>query len=564
MPKPLLLLLLVASTLLGGCIARDPLGEDEDSDASYAAEASGPVVRSGAPTEVWSVENAWEDRATPSAKLAGIAWEANSGLSWEEKFARWIETMELMPSASGWGQTITITTPYGGKKLPGPTLECAEVALMMRATFASWYKLPFFIRGWDSTAKKTIYAGHMGFVDASGNNVGSFPAFKTKYKDYEKSWKPGDAWPSDAVLRSRRLGNDDAVTFLTDAAGNPLGAGAYFDELFLNKRTGHFMRMLLLFFGSVNLADGSNMFHVEPESARAGDVLVERWQKIGIGHTIPVLRVSSPLEGKLAIEVATGSMPRRQPRFEDALSARRYFTMKETGGEGTASDGSEFAKLGGGLRRWRAPIAKGGRWVNVVPASSLEAYIPDADTAAVAARPARFDEILVTGSPEEAKAALVSVIEGARVHLLAHPASCSARTNREKAFEDLYELADKLGVTQADLDAELRTEADYVFAPLVYEESKTCCWNSTTAAMAEIVLDLARVEREEAEAAGECRAPTVFTAREDGYALWANHAKAIGREADWLAWTEDEPCEQRDVGEDLAADFSATPSCVML
>lgn len=564
MLKPLVLLLLVASTVLAGCITQDPLAGDENSDTSYAAEASGPLVRKGAPTEVWSVENAWEDRMTPSAKLAGIAWEANSGLSWEEKFARWIETMELMPSASGWGQTITITTPFGGKKLPGPTLECAEVALMMRATFASWYKLPFFIRGWDSASKKTLYAGHMGFVDASGNNVGNFPAFKTKYADYEKSWKVGDAWPSDAVLRSRRLGTDDAVSFLTDAAGQPLGAGAYFDELFLNKRTGHFMRMLLLFYGSVNLADGSNMFHVEPESARAGDVVLERWQKIGIGHTIPVLRVTAPLEGKLAIEVATGSMPRRQPRYEDALSARRYFTMEETGGEGTASDGSEYAKLGGGLRRWRTPINKGGRWVNVVPQGSLDAYIPDSNTAAIAARPTRFDELLITGSPEEAKAALVSVIEGARAHLLEHPASCSARTNRENAFADLYELSGKLGVTPADIDAELRTEADHVFAPLVYEESKTCCWNSTTAAMAEIVLDLAKVEREEAEAAGECREPTVFKAREDGYALWANHAKAIGREADWLVWSEDEPCEQRDVADDLPADFGATPSCSTL
>ncbi|MBK6519986.1 MAG: hypothetical protein IPG04_39105 [Polyangiaceae bacterium] len=557
MKKALLTLLLLALAILTGCEEAD----STESESSDAVSDSGPLVKRNTSTEVWAVENAWADRDTPSAKKAGVAWAENSGLSWEEKYARWIETMETMPASGGWGTTITLTTPYGDKKLPGPTLECAEVAMMMRATFASWYKLPFYLRGWDAATRKSMFAGHFGFVNSNGDPVSPFPHFRDQYKDFEKSWKPGDAWPSDAKLRAKHLGGDDTVEFLKDATGEELGAGAYFDEIYLNKRTGHFMRLLLLYFGSVNLADGSNMFHLAPEATRAGDVLLERWQKKGIGHTIPVIRVTKPLEGKLAIEVATGSMPRRQPRYEDALSARRYFTMEETGGEGTASDGNEYAKLGGGIRRWRTPINKNGRWSNDVSADSKPSYISDSDTAAIAARPARFDEILVTGSPEETKAALVSVINNARQHLVEHPASCSARSNREKAFEDLYAIADKLGTTKTALDEELRVEADYSFAPLVYEESKTCCWNSTTPAMAEIVLDFARVEREEAEAAGECREPTVFKSRADGYKLWADHAKAMGREADWLAWSEDEPCAQKDVAEDTADELDATAFC---
>ncbi len=551
-----LLLLVLALAALTGCDE-----EPTKFEASDVIDSSGPLVKKGTATEVWSADNAWSDRDTPAAKKAGIAWEENSGLSWEEKYERWVGSLESIPRASGSGTTISIKTPYGDKKLPGPTLECAEVAMMMRATFASWYHLPFFVRGWDSVNKRAMFAGHFGFVDSNGAAVSPFPAFKSNYKDYEKTWKVGDAWPSDKVLRSRRLGSDDTLGFMVGEDGEELGAGAYFDEIYLNKRTGHFMRLLLLYFGSVNLADGNNMFHIEPEATRPGDVLLERWQKKGIGHTIPVMRVTSPIEGKLAIDVATGSMPRRQPIYEDALSSRRYFTLDVTGGVGEDSEGNPYAKLGGGIRRWRTPINKGGRWVNAVPKASQDVYIEDSQVETIAARPALFDQILITGSATEQKAALVSVIQTAREHLLAHPASCSARTNREKAFEDLYEIAGQLGTTKAELDQELRVRDDYVFAPLVYEDSKTCCWNSTTSAMAEIVLDFARVEKEQAEAEQVCREPTPFRARTDGYKLWADHAKAMGREADWLAWSEDEPCSQKDVAEDHLETFAATPSC---
>ena len=74
------------------------------------------------------------------------------------------------------------------------------------------------------------------------------------------------------------------------------------------------------------------------------------------------------------------------------------------------------------------------------------------------------------------------------------PASCSARENREKAFRNLYELAQRaFGQTPRQVDEQHRILDDYVFAELVYTQSKTCCWNSTTAARprpSSIVLDL--------------------------------------------------------------------------
>jgi hypothetical protein len=97
---------------------------------------------------------------------------------------------------------------------------------------------------------------------------------------------------------------------------------------------------------------------------------------------------------------------------------------------------------------------------------------------------------------------------------------------------------------------------DYVFAELEYTASKTCCWNSTTSAMAAIVLDLAKQEEDEVAAGGQCRAPTAFRAMGtggDGFTTWLRHAKAMGLENDWRAWTEDEPCSQRAVPEDKLA-----------
>ncbi len=549
------LVLLLLGIAISGCA-----DEPDSESADIIGNSSGPVAKKNTPWEVWSADNAWTDKDTTAAKKAGVAWAANSGLTWEEKFDLWVASFESVPSEWG-GTTISIPTPFGDKKLRGPTLECAEFGMLLRAAFASWYKLPFYLRGWDASQKRYMYAGHFGFVDANGNGLTGFPKFRDQYKNYESTWSPGDAWPTDAALRLKHLGSDDTVAFLKGPNGEDVGAGAYFDELFLNKRTGHFMRLMLLYFGSINLADGSNMFPIRPEATHPGDVLLERWQKEGIGHTIPVLHVTSPIDGKLAIDVATGSMPRRQPVFEEALSSRGYFTSDATGGEGNAYDGSPYAKLGGGIRRWRTATKRSGRWYNDVSKADLPVAVDPSDTAAIAARPAKFDEILITGSVDEQKATLLAKIESARTHLDEHPASCSARETREQAFSSLYDIGPSIGMTKAQIDGQYRTLADYVFAPLVYEESKTCCWNSTTDKMADIVIDFANEEKKAADAASMCVEPTVFRARADGYKLWQDHAKKLGREAEWLAWSEDEPCKQRDVKEDMAATFSATTFC---
>ncbi|MBX3250903.1 MAG: hypothetical protein KF901_27240 [Myxococcales bacterium] len=511
----------------------------------------GPVVQDGAASEVWSVTAGWDDRATPAARAAGLAWGESSGLTWEQKFDRWVASFERIPRATGYGQTFRITTPFGERTFDAPTLECAEVALLLRATFASWYGLPFFVQGWDAHTRQTMYAGHFGFVNARGEIVARFPSFKTAYRDYTTSWRPGQAWPSDARLRGYRLGEDDAVPSL----GAGAGAGAYFDEMFLNKRVGYFARLLLLYFGSANLADEANMFHVAPVATQPGDVLLQRWQRQGIGHVLPVMRVEESVPGRLQVHLASGSMPRRQPVWEEPASARTNFTRENTGGVGTAGDGTPYAALGGGLRRWRTAVRVGGRWRNVVADADREHYIDPGDLARIARRPEEFRTILADVSPAEQVEVALLQVRAAREHLRRYPASCAARTRREDAMERLYELTASLyGWTRARTDREHRTLEDYVFAELAYTEARTCCWNRSTDAMYAIVLDYA--EREQADAArdGVCVSPSVFRAEADaGYQRWADHAASLGRAPEWRAWSEDESCPQRAIAEDALA-----------
>lgn len=526
---------------------------------------TGPTVRAGGEAEVWAVVNQWDDRDTTAARAAGIAWSANSGLTWEEKFDRWVGSFELVPRASGSGLTLRITTPFGTRAFDAPTLECAEVAMFLRATFASWYGLPFFLEGWDAASRQPLYAGHFGFVDRNGARFANFPRFRTSYLDHTASYRAGAAWPSDTRLRGMRLGTDDTVGFLS-TGGTTVGAGAYFDELFLNKRVGYFMRLLLLYFGSANLSDGANTFHVDAEAATTGDLLIHRWQRRGIGHVLPIIRRNELGEGRFELAVASGSMPRRQPLYEDPTFARSEFTSEDAGGLGSASDGSPYATLGGGVRRWRTAVLTSGRWRNVVRSADRDAYIADSDTAAISARPARFEELLAALSPEERRDGALARIEAARAHLAMYPASCSARERREDAFADLYAVMEtSFGDDRTDVDRRYRTLSDRVLGELVYDRSRTCCWNSSTAAMEDIVMLYAENEQAQATARGECVEPTVFraeaadrTAGGDGYGRWRAYAASIGRAADWRTWSEDEPCAQRTLTGDTTSGRGAT------
>jgi hypothetical protein len=403
-----------------------------------------------------------------------------------------------------------------------------------------------------------VYFGHNGVRTQAGRHAQS-PEFAIRYKDLSSgtAWKR--RWPSDPVLRGKRIaGGDDDQTEL--AAGAHFGA--YLDEVHLNKRAGYFTVMVLDYLGSVNLADAANAYNLAPDAVRPGDFLIERWQRVGIGHTLVVKEVTEIAGGSKDVTLISGSMPRRQGVRQSGQTAKGYFTSVETGGPGMNSDGEAYAKLGGGLKRWRVAKAIGGYWTNTWMAGDEASWINSTDTARIAARPARFAQILGQVPPEQQRRELLAQIADARHHLSQYPASCSARERREQAFASLYDLGERaFGQTRAQVDAAYRQLDDYVFAALDYAHARTCCWDSSTSAMYDVIMDGARADAAAAAAAHACAAPVVFKSQPDGYQRWATHAAALGRSADWRAWSEDESCPQREAALDAEAAAAATPYC---
>jgi hypothetical protein len=506
-------------------------------------------------TQVWEIRNQWEDRNTTEARKAGLAWGESSGMNWDEKFRAWVRSLRRIRGDAGWYDTFEVTTPYG-KTLPAPALECAEVAMFLRVAFASWYGLPFFMESTDSRGLRT-FLGHFGWRTASGR-YGSTPLFKTAYKDYSGRDIARDGWPSDSGLRAKKLAGaqDDHQPFL----GPDARFGTYLDELLLNKRVGHFLIRLLDYFGSVNLASAVNTYNLKAAAVSDGDVLVERWQRSGIGHTLVAKQVDRLPDGKLAVDLASGSMPRRQPKWEESAVSKSYFTSQYTGGPQMSQDGVAYSRLGGGLKRWRVTKRVNGYWQNTIMSADLSSWVNSTNYSAIEGRLVEFETLLGNPDPTVLRDALLRGIEDRRAHLSRFPASCSARTRREELFRELYAVMEQhFGASREETDRRYRKIDDYVFAELDYTKSKTCCWNSTTADMYQIILETARSRQNPSV----CEPPPVFKATNGGYATFRDYAVATGRGALWREWSEDEPCSQRGVSNDTETAHDAAPYCAI-
>jgi hypothetical protein len=530
----------------------DPLPPPGKEDSQYR---KGMLVATNTTrTQVWTAKNKWEDTDTPSARAAGLAWSANSGLTWDQKYAAWLDSLEWIPALDNYSTTVRLTTPWG-KTLPSPYLECAEMALFLRITFAAWYELPLQLEAISNGQR--VFFGHYGVRTAAGRFAGT-PEFAIQYKDYTSSTTWHTTWPKDATLRTRKLwgGTDEQPEIAANAV-----FGAYVDEIHLNKRAAYFTVLALNYLSSANLADTANTYNIVPEAVRSGDVLLERWQRSGIGHTLVVKEVVPISDTSLDVTTISGSMPRRQGVKQSGQSSKGYFTSEYTGGSELSDDGTPYSKLGGGLKRFRVTKNVGGYWTNTWMAADEAHWINSLDYARIGERPARFEALLGQVSPQQMKTELLAQIADARHHLEQYPASCSARERRENAFRALYAIAWQLNTTKAQLDAQYRTDADYVLGELEYTKSKTCCWNSSTPAMYDLVMKKAAADLAAAEASNVCRAPTVFMSQLDGYKLWSDYAASVGRASEWKAWSEDESCPQKTVASDTVATLSATPYC---
>ena len=531
-----------------------PFQEDGPVGKEDSAGIPGPLVNTNtSDTQVWTARSKWEDTDTEAARKAGIAWPANSGLTWDQKYQRWIEALPRTAGFQTYYDTFTLTTPWG-KTLPSPKLECAEMAMFLRVTFAAWYELPFYMTAVDASGTR-IYFGHFGARTKSSRYVNT-PQYALVYRDYTSmpAAQYTQSWPRDEVLRTRGLDGpaDDTDDFIEPGAHS----GAYLDEIHLNKRAGHFTRLLLAYFGSMNLVDSRNTYNIKPQSILEGDFLVERWQRNGIGHTLVVKTVNELDGGQLEAELMSGSMPRRQALWDSPTGSKGYFTSAQTGGEGSNWDGDEYVKLGGGIKRWRVTKNINGYWTNTWMKADESSWISDTDYAALKARPTTFEQILGEASPEVKRDALLKVIDDKRSHLKEYPASCSARTGREEAFDKLYDVMQQhFGMAPMQVDAQYRVLDDYVLGELDYTKSKTCCWNSTTAAMYQIIMDYEQSLMQQG-----CVAPVVFKWN-GGYDVFKQYAVQTGRGNLWKDWSADETCSQQTVAVDTETPNDVTAYC---
>ncbi len=497
-------------------------------------------------TEAWAALNRWEDTDTPAARKAGVAWKADSGLNWDEKYALWIESLPIIDSIDGFGQTFEIITPFG-KRLPAPKLDCADVTLLLRSSFAAWYNLPFIIIGSDGGTP--VFMGHVGIRTPNGN-FQNMPLFKTEFADHS-AMPPAQYmanWPKDNGLRALGIQDGDDQPFLGPGART----GTYLDEMHLNKRAARLIRMLLTFSGSMHVADSRNTYNLVPDALRAGDTNLWRWQAQGVGHTMVTMRADRSVPGIIEAQSVFGNLPPAQPVWNDPVTTMFDYTDARAGGR---DDETDYAPLGGGLKRWRVAKDIGGTWRNTVMDADVDNRINSTDLDRIRERPRILEGLLAEPTPEARRDALLGVIESKRQHLRKLPASCSAREARENAFEALYDLMEsEFGMSKLEVDREFRAIEDYVFAELEYQKSRTCCWNSTTPQMFDTIMDL---DDELRRAAPQCGAPLVFKARNRGYDIYRQH-NPIG----WKEWSADEECPQKDTAvDDVEAPSIASPFC---
>ena len=523
--------------------------------------SQGPLVSGiASSSEVWEVTRQWDDVSTE----AGLAWAAHSGLDWNGKYAAWVSSFS--PTASEDGHTtFMLTTPWG-KSLPAPRLECAETAIFLRVTFAAWHGLPMYMGAYSPSHGGNIYFGHFGIIQHSGARVPGFPKFKSAYADYTESHGQMSAaalqaaWPSSSSLALKSLGAsyEDDVSFL----GAEAYAGAYFDAIYLNKRDGEFLMRALTNLGSMHIVDDAiNTFNLEPSAMEPGDLMMQRWQKQGIGHTVVLLDVAMPGPNARDIEVAYGSMPRIQPKVKSGGAAESFLTAQKSGGPGLNSEGIAYAALGGGLKRFRSAVISSGRWRNVVPSSDADVWVNAGDLDALAERPAALAALFDGPDASEEREILLGEIADARAALRARPSSCTQRSRREAAFVSLYALQDgwfDVGVEATD--RAYRILDDYVFAELDYAASKTCCWNATTPAMYDLIMDFNLAHTWDAGAQA-CYPPVVFKAGAQGYTPFADYAEDMGYAHLWSDWQADESCPQAALPLDTESAHVWTPMC---
>lgn len=424
--------ILAATTACGP--QEEPLEEEWVDDGGSADSWAGGIPDPG--DNVWEVRNQWTDTAP-------------NGETYEQFYGTWLSNIQH----DGNGRAVQYTMA-DGTVFPAPSLECADSALFLRFLFASEYSLPMFVGGGGQ------YFGHFGWVRRDGSRVRRYSG-----EMY------GERGSDTSLQASNRYLPDNLQSYPHDGAT----IGTYLDAVLRNKRLGYFLQDLWNMIYSGNLAENINSFYVRPEHVREGDLQLHRYAGGGIGHTITIQRVDGSDTGRLVrVDVIQSYMP-TLPWIGDGYSELTSYTPDPS--------------THGGLRRWRRPARRNGRWYLV---ADEEVAAWDSE---VVNNPERFQELFNMSAEDEVSAMVVS-IDTRRELLFDNPNSCRRREEREEAFHNLYqfyqrseELWRSLGfetqptveAVRPAVDRHHRTIDDFIWSRLDYETARTCHWNPSNA-----------------------------------------------------------------------------------
>jgi len=516
-------------------------------------------VAASYPNEAWSVLHGWDDVTGE----AGVAWAANSKLTWQQKYSKWVQGMRKVPRLGDSGFTFEVNTPHAnGKVLPAPVADCADTAMMLRVTFASWYHLPVLIKAGGS------YYGHFGVRKGSATAPSTPLCSSCDFSSRTAAELASKGWPKDAGLRAKSVGTSDTNSWIANGH-----TGAYLDELLLNKRAGYLIIKLLNDAGSSSLAGATNLYDIQPAAIQAGDVLIERWQAQGIGHTI-VIKDAVAVGNQIKVDIAAGWLPPRQTLWEGSVDAHGSLADAYFGGSECVDSTCKetYAMYGGGIKRWRPPHKEGGHWVLGILASDKAVAIEPkqfdpsgkpgkAYWDALGKRVDTFESLVYLPPPAELRDELLRLLTDDRAKLRQKPSGCAARERREDVFAQLYALMqEEFSTDRAHVDSLYRMTEDYVFAPLDYTKSATCCWNGATQAMGDAAVKMAIQTAKAKAASGGCEAPAVFRKNGGGYQPYQTAAGAA-----WTPWVNDEHCPavQIAVAEDALKPWTVSAFCTV-
>lgn len=506
---------------LAGCESGEA-GNYLDDDYWDIEEGSADLYTRGMPDpggNVWFPEHAWEDTAP-------------NGMTYDELYADWLANIQH----DGNGRDIHYTLA-DGTVVPAASLECADTALFLRFLFAAEYKLPMYVRGWYDGGWN--YWGHFGWLSARGNR-------RVDYSGHPLEAPRG----SYAALQNRnRYLPDNLQSYPHEGAT----IGQYLDAVLTNKRFGYFYQDLAAMIYSGSIVDDYNTYYIRPDAIRGGDLQMHRYDTDGgIGHTITIQKVDRSATGRLIrVDVIQSYMP-TYPWIGNGYSELTSYTPDP--------------ETNGGLRRWRRPELRGGRWYM---AADEEISLWDSE---VAGNPQTFQELFNMSVEDEVRT-MLEVLNTRRRALFDNPNSCRRREEREEAFHNLYELYrataelyEDLGFTSEPTLEEIipavdrlhRLVDDFIWPMMTYEGSWVCHWNPSDPAVNNDMYRATVAYNQQAIADGGCQAIRIFRAENvtsadgtDGFADLAAFASANGYQ--WAPYSNDENGDLAGVTNDALA-----------